>query len=822
MRATNRWLICLFTVLLSVLVLVGCDEIAGIINPHEHNVVLHEGKAATCTEVGWEDYETCSECDEYTTYKEIAALGHNYTENYQPDGDKHSIVCTRCGAVSESLAHDWQKIATTEPTCIEDGNEKYACTVCNVAKIERLEKLGHDFTGESLPNGDTHNTSCTRCTATAQNPHSWQVSKDATATCDDDGIEEYTCTDCGAEKSEVVKALGHDYSAGYQPDGETHSLVCSRCGHSQDSANHNWTVESVIIAPECMKSGMQMLICTECSVRKGEGISPLGHNYSENFEPNGDVHSQRCTRCTATVDSAHVWEMGDIIKAPECEVKGIQGYYCTDCKAEKTEPIDATGHISGEWVIKTPASALDSGLKALMCAYCPAELDYERIPADVESMPRLYFTGEYQNATNAKNEVDMTVSYINPNGDEFDSYATIKVQGSSSVAYDKKNYTLKLFKDEAHDSKNKVDLGWGKENKYVLKANWVDFSQARNVVSCRLWGDMVMSRPESASQKRLAALKTNGGAIDGFPIAVYMNGEFYGLYTLNVPKDEWMFGMGEKDADGNKPETEALIAADDWNSTDFWSTIEAFVEQSNGDIISTNGGWELRYCGTDDYSWVAESFNKLITFCQNNEGAAFKAGISQYLDVDAAIDYFIFMYANCMHDNASKNMLWATYDGKVWIPSVYDQDGTFGQYWDGIRFESPERFLPIVQSGKIDVNITYGPSGNNDPKFILWDRIANAFTKEILARYEQLRATTLSTENMIAQLQAFEDLIPESMFGVELSVWQSSRDYWWSVMKKQSGTWDYTKYHYDYMYQWVTERMNAYDIAMKEIYDFVY
>ena len=65
-----------------------------------------------------------------------------------------------------------------------------------------------------------------------------------------------------------------------------------------------------------------------------------------------------------------------------------------------------------------------------------------------------------------------------------------------------------------------------------MKANWVDFSQARNVVSCRLWGNIVTSRKTSENQQRLAALATNGGAIDGFPIAVYMNGVFHGLYTM--------------------------------------------------------------------------------------------------------------------------------------------------------------------------------------------------------------------------------------------------------------------------------------------------
>ena len=178
------------------------------------------------------------------------------------------------------------------------------------------------------------------------------------------------------------------------------------------------------------------------------------------------------------------------------------------------------------------------------------------------------------------------------------------------------------------------------------------------------------------------------------------------------------------------------------------------------------------------------------------------------------------MYANCMHDNASKNMLWATYDGKTWIPSVYDQDATFGQYWDGVRIESPERFLPQVVNGKIDVNITYGPSGNNNPKFILWDRILNAYTEEIVARYYELRETTLSTENIVAELKKVEDAIPASVYEADAERWAESRTKWWEGKSKPTPTWDYTNYHFDFMYEWMENRMNCYDAVIAEIAEF--
>ncbi len=61
-----------------------------------HDKVQHEAQKATCTAIGWEAYKTCSRCD-YTTYVEIAALGHDY----------QGAICSRCQAI--------------DPDCISEG-----------------------------------------------------------------------------------------------------------------------------------------------------------------------------------------------------------------------------------------------------------------------------------------------------------------------------------------------------------------------------------------------------------------------------------------------------------------------------------------------------------------------------------------------------------------------------------------------------------------------------------------------------------------------------------------------------------------------------
>ena len=834
MRTFRKMLshILLFCLCISLLALSGCDklpldklpdgiqDILGVNTPpvetptHEHSFVEHEGKAPTCTESGWMPYKTCTGCSETVGYTELDILEHEFSEEYVATGDNHSRFCVRC---TETITEDHVWAAgdvLTAPTCLLGGTQSYYCTLCGAAKAVDLSPLGHSYGDECLPNGDVHSYFCQGCSSTVDAPHEWQNDGyTATPGCEVAGIIKYSCGGCSAFYEENVEALGHDFGDAFVSYGAGHRQECSRCDATQNVADHEWLAGDITVAPTCATVGTQLYYCSVCSDTKDVVLDELDHTYSDDYLPNGEVHSRFCTGCDATVDAPHDMQLTRVEKAATCVDSGIELYTCSVCAYTEERMTSPTGeHIDGGWETVYMPTATVRGLEQLRCSVCDNVIYDREIACDADSMPVLYFTGDYTAATNAKNEVEMEVSFVHPNGQTFDGYAKIKVQGSSSVAYAKKNYTVKLYKDAEFDSKYKVDLGWGKENKYVIKANWVDFSNARNVVSCRLWGDIVKSRATSETQQRLAGLKTNGGAIDGFAVAVYMNGTFHGLYTLNVPKDEWMFDMGDS-------ETEAILGADDWNHTDFNTFITSFYEDASGDIVSKDGGWELVYCGSDDYSWVAESFDALIRFCQQNDGEAFRAGIHEYLDVDAAIDYIIYMYAVCMRDNASKNMLWITYDGKVWTPSVYDQDGTFGQSWDGVNAASTSYCLPKVTDGKVNPNIPFGPNAH-PVNFILWDRILNCFTEEVLLRYQYLRQTTLSVSNMIAELQAFEETVPVSIYEADRTKWASERATWWAG-KKGSGVW-YEKFHFEYMYTWIENRMTNYDAVMSNIYYNVY
>ena len=138
----------------------------------KHDLEHHEAKAPTCTEKGWDAYDTCSRsgCD-YTTYVELPAqhdLVHHEAKSptCKEIGWDAYETCSRCDhttyAELPALNHDYQAV-TVEPACETDGYTIFTCSRCKDSyTADPTDKLGHQF-GAWSPNGTgSQSASCLR------------------------------------------------------------------------------------------------------------------------------------------------------------------------------------------------------------------------------------------------------------------------------------------------------------------------------------------------------------------------------------------------------------------------------------------------------------------------------------------------------------------------------------------------------------------------------------------------------------------------------------------------------------------------------------
>ena len=150
----------------------GCDYTTKVEIPAlKHKLVHHDAKAPTCTEIGWEEYDTCSRCD-YTTKVELLALKHNLVHHdakaptcTEIGWDEYD-TCSRCDYTTKveipAPGHDYTE-KVVKPTCGKGGYTLHTCKKCNDSYKDHQTKTLLHWYGEWTNNGDgTHSAACKR------------------------------------------------------------------------------------------------------------------------------------------------------------------------------------------------------------------------------------------------------------------------------------------------------------------------------------------------------------------------------------------------------------------------------------------------------------------------------------------------------------------------------------------------------------------------------------------------------------------------------------------------------------------------------------
>lgn len=345
--------------------------------------------------------------------------------------------------------------------------------------------------------------------------------------------------------------------------------------------------------------------------------------------------------------------------------------------------------------------------------------------ARADDIPKLYFEGNISEM-HEKSDIRQISFQFTQNDQTTTGFCDLKIQGNSSMQYEKKNYTIKFYQDEAHETKLKMDVGWGEQNKYCLKANWVDKTHARNIVTAKLAAQI---------QQKYDVLSDApcNGLVDGFPVEIYSNGEFLGLYTFNIPKDAWQFSM-----DRDNP-NHIVFCGEGWAlSSQLW-------EEPNFEIWSLEVG--------EENAETLDKLTQLFHFINDSTDEVFIADFDKHLDLDAVLNYYVIADFACLGDNLCKNMLLVTYDGEKWYPSLYDMDTSWGTHSDGksiTDYENSYLFLFINR---------------------LFYRLETCFADEVVDRYLELRKDILTKEHVMAEFEAFERMIPEETLEKEQTRW---------------------------------------------------
>ena len=262
-----------------------------------HEIVHHEGKVPTCLEVGYEAYDTCSRCD-YSTFTELGRLSHEYSSDWTVDLDA---------------------------TCSREGKKSRHCLYCSATTEE---------------------------TAIPKTAHREKRTLLKEATCDNDGVAQYECLDCGEKREEALPMSGHSY------------------------------IETSRSNPSCETSGIIVYVCEKCGKNSVTVIPDLGHEFGtfiEELAPTCSLYGQKahykCQRCGEYFDEyknditeediildkkPHEYSSPKVIKKSTCQEKGELLYTCLRCGSQYTETTEKSPHVL-RFVTGKAATCIEDG-----------------------------------------------------------------------------------------------------------------------------------------------------------------------------------------------------------------------------------------------------------------------------------------------------------------------------------------------------------------------------------------------------------------------------------------------------------------------------
>lgn len=363
------------------------------------------------------------------------------------------------------------------------------------------------------------------------------------------------------------------------------------------------------------------------------------------------------------------------------------------------------------------------------------------------------------------------IQFYDMQGNYFQKYIEMDIHGRTSAGFKKKNYTFDFYNDEGMTDSFVVKFGnWVAFDSYYFQGWYTDSFRGIDIIAYKLYQKIIGThgcmKDKPYKYTTLSNISSEGSDnetnIDinlgknalctpmGFPVIMYHNGEFWGIYTVMLKKNRDNFLMSKKDY------TSIMLDLDQINVVAGDLKWDSFEIRNPKTLICMDGS---KYNGDspkeliDETSDVYDASNKdmkntiktktaLKNLCQayNDIQKAIEAKktneeirnlIEQHYNVDYIIDYILFSNIIENVDGWGGNWQWSTWDGVKWNPNPYDLNATFGLDPYGVLGNSPST---SISSSSI-ASIVY-----------------QYYLNEITARYSELRKEGVISVEYISNL----------------------------------------------------------------------
>jgi len=279
-----------------------------------------------------------------TTYVDES---NNDPLNCSYEGGTIKVVCAHVNTESkEAISADH----------LNDGRE--SGTYCNdcgkfIDGGETIPKITeHSFDDWVDCEDDTNHQRICECGEIEIEEHKWddgEVTDEPTHLAK--GEKLYTCTVCGAQKTEEIDELTTHEFGDWVDAGDTknHKRTCP-CGEVETEA-HDFE-EEIINSSTHYVSGKKRLTCKVCGYSYEETMEKVGgHVYGSwtLYERQPEYHCRECL-CGYVEYGEHRYDEGVYIKEPSHQSKGLIKKTCLDCGyviEEEVDPVDQ--HVFGDW-----------------------------------------------------------------------------------------------------------------------------------------------------------------------------------------------------------------------------------------------------------------------------------------------------------------------------------------------------------------------------------------------------------------------------------------------------------------------------------------